>query len=368
MISRFQPRNSAIMFDVGSTGIRVCQLGGRANRLAIRDHLQLDLPPGARGDGAAGVGIDCSRLSRARDQGKFAGSEIGLVLSPPAVQFHTLDVPNQLLNQPREAVCNALAWEIARETRTEPDDWEVRYWPFPAGHRPGRNVMTAAISSPLVRGWVSDFSRHNLQLRNVTVSPCALARVARRAWSPGEQDVWGVLDIGHRRSILTLLVSNSPVYIRELPYGSGDWTQRLATVFDVADSEAEELKRRHGFQLDDFKADADSADPEQGRSGIHSVLFNALRQMLDDLVREINRCFRYVLESYPDLSVEQLFIAGGGANLNGLVKYLGLLLDLRTVRLMCDSAELNAPDEYANVLPIAAAAALGGSLLDVEAR
>jgi hypothetical protein len=353
------------MFDVGCTGIRVCQLGGRANRIAIRDHLQLTLPPGARGDARTGAGIDCSRLSRARDQGKFSGREIGLVLSPPAVQFHTLGVPNHLLDQPREAVCSALAWEIARETRTEPDNWEIRYWPFPPGHRPGRNIMTAAISAPLIRGWVSEFSRFGLHLRNVTASPCALARVAAREWAPGESDIWGVIDIGHRRSIITLLVSTSPVYVRELPYGSGDWTQRLASVFDVAESDAEEIKRRHGLR----PAGADSVtDGVSGDKDLHGVLIKTLQPAIHDLAREINRCFMYLLESYPRLNVARLFVAGGGAALEGLTEHLNELLDLPTTRLTCGSAGLVALDKWAVEAPLVGAAAFGGSLLDVEAR
>lgn len=358
-------KNSAIMFDVGTTSIRACQLSRRGQTLELRDHLQLALRADDDNDHAANP--DCERLARTLVQARFAGRGVGLVLTPPAVQFHTLEVPTGLLKNSEDAIHKALAWEIARETRTEAAQWEVRYWPFPPGHRPGRNVMTVAISSPLVREWVARFNRHGLHLCRVTASPCSLARVAACTCPPQEEDVWGVLDVGHRRSVLTVLVATRPVYVRVVAGGARDWVQRIARAFDTTPDEARQIMQQHGLRPARDASEATGENPTPGN--LSGVLFSTLRPALDDLVREINRCFLYVLESYPNLSVARLFTAGGGSALAGLTEYLELQLDLPAQRLTCTPTPSAAagPTLAVPSLPPESAASLGGSLLDVEA-
>ena len=234
MFSCFHSRNSAITFDVGTAGIRAYQAASRAGKLSSRDSMLVELPAMRPEGDDARLTPDYSRLARMVGQGSFQGSDIALVLSPPDVSFYTLRMPKKALDQPEQRIRQALAWEVAREVRAEAHELEVRYWRLPPGHHQGMNVMAVALPTKQAHEWYELFKQEGLYLRRVDVAPCALVHLASRMWMPDANDLWGVLDLGYRRSTLTVVLGNVPVYIRSLTISSDVWTSRLVDGFEVS--------------------------------------------------------------------------------------------------------------------------------------
>jgi len=316
-----RPRQSAITFDAGAAGVRVLQLRRLGGRLLTVDALNLELPDDANpSDGA--------RLARMAGQARFCARRVGLVLSPPEARFFTHRVPGKLLEQPAQRVREALAWEVARETRTEPGVLEVRWWPLPAGHHQGLNVMSAAMPRAQAEAWFDAFAARGLFLQRIDVSPCALARLARHIWTPTEKELWGLVDLGARQTHLTMVIGATPAYIRSLPISSQRFTQRIAEAFEIPLAEAEQLKRRHGIRPG--ARGVRSVGPGSRLQGddVSAVLYSLLREFLDHLVHEIELCASYVARNYADLQVSRFLLAGGGANLAGLGEHLELTLGL----------------------------------------
>jgi type IV pilus assembly protein PilM len=378
MFSRFHSRSSAITFDVGAAGIRAFQVVARGSHVSSRDSLRLELlPTNAHADDEPPP-PDYSRLARLVGQGSFSGSDVGLVLSPPDVRFCALRLPKKALDQPEKRIREALAWEVAREMRSDAHELEVRYWQLPPGHQQGLNVMAVALPIEGALSWYQLFARDRLRLRRIDVAPCALVHLACRIRTPTENELWGILDLGFRRATLTLVLGNVPTYIRVLPASSGAWTRRLAQAFEVAPPAAEEIKRTHGIRPDQrgIRAPQPSQSPGQTPALHHaedipSLVFGLLRESLDDLLHEIKKCFAYVLHNFPNVSADRLLLAGGGANLPGLAPYLEQQLGLSSAPLSStaesDSIPWERPLPNTTVQP-EAAAALGGALLDVEAQ
>jgi len=388
MLAHLYSRNSAITFDVGSAGIRAFQVAARGSHLTSRDLLQLELSPVRPPDDQELPPPDYSRLARLVGQANFTGDQIGLVLSPPDAHFCALRLPKKVLAQPEERIRQALVWEVAREMRADASELEVRHWLLPPGHHQGLNVMAVALPIERALAWHELFARDRLCLRRIAVSPCALVHLACRMQTPAENELWGILDLGFRRSTLTVVLGHVPAYIRSLSASSDMWTRRLAEGFEVPLPAAEQIKRVHGMRSAERGFRPPQADqPLLDAHDTPSVVFALLRDPLDDLVHQINRCFNYVLQNFSDVNATRLLLAGGGANLRGLADYLQVQLDVSVALLASHTSDpasgildpSGARPSDADLLPVQwerpvpdttirpeTAAAVGAALLDAE--
>jgi type IV pilus assembly protein PilM len=321
MVIALRKRRSAVTLDLGSGGTRVCQLAAGRGDLLRLEQLPHDDDTLAVSDVSAG------QFRRWLGQGRFCGDHVSLVLSPPEVHFFPLRLPAQALQQPAERVEQALKWEVAQQSRSSPDQFELRYWTLPEGRGPSANVMAVVLPTPAAQRLCDQVERDGLSLRRVDVAPCALVRLARRLWTPAEHDVWGVLDLGLRQATLTVVVGTTPTYVRPVSVSAHQWTQRIASTFDVAYPVAEQIKREHGVGTH-AGADETPAPPDAQGEDLARVCGAVLRDDLRALAQECARCFAYVLQGYPDHEPRQLFLAGGGGRLNGLPEALSQSLDM----------------------------------------
>lgn len=350
------PRCSAIVFDVGAAGLRAVQTVRRRGHIAVRDALAIELAEHGPEGETSPLDEVCARIARVVGQGAFSGREVALVLSPPRVHFHTLQMPPRLFEQPEDAVRQALAFEVAKETRTDARSLEVRHWPLPAGHRQSMNVMSASVCTADADAWVEGLAAHGLALKRLDLAPSALLELAGCGRSAPHDGVWGVLDLGCNSSHLAVAVGDVPVYVRSIAFSGRRLTAAIAGAFDIPLEQAEALKRRHGIT----PAPPDPAERRRDDAAIGPILGNMLRESIDTLIREVGMCFSYVTQNYVGRAVDRLVLAGGSARMLGLVEYMGEFFGI--------------PVEAVNTgvfghpaLPIESAGALGGCIRDLEA-
>jgi len=370
MVSWFHSRHSAITFDVGAAGVRAYQFQRRGAQPRLCDALQFDRTVTSDEETPVAPAMEAGQLSRLIGQARFAGRDVTIVLSPPEVQFYPLRMPAQALSQSPERLAQALKWEVGRETR-DSSELEVRYWELPAGRGQAANVMAVAIPSATCVKWCDDLYGQRLALRRIDVSPCALVRVAQRAWAPEEHDLWGILDLGLRHSTLTVVIGTTPTYIRSLSGSAHQWTERLATAFEVGYSVAEQLKREHGIGATQrglrSNGNVQSALQAEDLPGAFS---SVLREPLRALAVEVGRCFSYVMQAMPDYGVKRLLLSGGGAALRGLPSVfadeLGIPVHVLASEGADDTLEWKQPLSGVRLQPHAAVS-FGGAMLDLEA-
>lgn len=365
-------RTSAVVFDLGRCGLRAAQVRVRGARCSLNDVLCIELAAATNRASDPTPPPDAARLARLLAQGKFTGRDVALVLSPPDLVYHALRFPEGALRQPRERVLEALSWEVARETRTEPGDLEVRFWRMPPGHREGLNVMAVAMPSRAAREAARSLAEQKLRLRAIQASAPALVRASVLSFTPGPSDLWGILDLGLHYTQLIAVIGTQPVYIRALSVSSDEWTRRIADGFEIPYAEAERIKRRFGV-VPAEDAGESSAPPTGDavlldNASVAGIVLQLLREPLQKLIREINVCFSYVLQYFPEAVVNRLVLAGGGAALRGLDEYLQTLTGVSTTRLAgpilptdSGSAAVSGP----SITP-QTAAAIGAALLDTE--
>lgn len=382
---RARGKISAITFDVGAGGIRACQVRSRNGRVQLRDRLGHERTTPSAATDPNLPPLDPAQLTRLIAGGNFQGRHVALVLSPPEAQFYPMHLPPALLSQPKTRIEQALKCEVAQESR-QSAELEVRFWPLPAGRGQQPNAMAAVMPAETAAQWCDLLARAGLVLRRLDVSPCALVALACRAVPPAAGEIWGVLDLGLRHSVLTAVIGDVPAYVRVLSVSAHDWTCQLAQAFEVDYIVAEQLKRDYGVGTPATGLPAPGAQSGgQGRGAARAAaggtLLNAadlptavstvLRRSLKALAHEVDRCFSYVLQSYPDRALSRLFLAGGGAGARGLAGALQVALDVPVKVLGLSAAPAaqdpeQPPGSAAEIARPVFAAALGGALLDLE--
>jgi Tfp pilus assembly PilM family ATPase len=359
-------KTSGVTFDFGAAGIRACQFRQRGSAPRICDTLRFTLRTPETDTAPAAPQVDPTQVARLIGQGCFQGRDVTVVLSAPEVQFFPLRLPNQMLAQSPGRIQEALKWEIGQQARAAGEELEVRYWLLPHGHGQQPNVLAAALPTTRAVEWFDALARENLVLRRIDVSPCALVQLGCRLWTPGEHELWGVLDLGLRHSTLTVVVGRIPTYIRALSVCAHQWTQRIASAFEVTLPVAEQLKREHAPHREQR---AQTASESTARGDLAGALTGILHEGLHALAQEVGRCFSYVMQAYPEHGVRGLMLAGGGADLGGLRETLADELGISVVPLTTTGdpqPTWQQPLPDSEVVP-AAAAAFGGALLDLEA-
>ncbi len=369
MLRNIWTKRSAITFDLGASGIRALQLRRSNGHVHCSDALHIDHPGASESEKPDGPTVDVAQIHRLIGQGSFTGSDVALVLSPLEARFYPLKLPDQVLTQPSDRILQALRWEVAREGRCAAEDVEARYWRLPGGRALQANVMAVVISTKQAAAWCDEFSQHRLNLSRIDVTPCALVRSARAHWTPQVNDLWGILDLGLRHSTLTIVAHETPTYVRTLSGSLDDWTRKLARAFEATLDVAEDLKRAHGVKAAGRVVGAPSETRSPlGAADLPGAVASVFREPLDTLMDEIGRCFSFVMQDFPEHAVRTLFLAGGGAQLPGLIpaleRELGITIQTLGKAPTGASSPLSASETS---LPPNAAAAAGAALLDLEA-
>lgn len=305
-------RVSPLGVDVGAGGLRCAQLRRARGKWTLQFAAAWRTPKDVddfRNDEAAR-----GRAAAWLRQLELPCRQVVAGLSTPDIELHAMELP-PADGPGEEAVRQAAHWEIERLMTYAESSAETAHWPLP-----GRGALRATaigVAAPRtgVEAVVDLCRAGRLDCVQVDAASCALARFAiplREAG--GVQDVWGILDMGARRTRLVLCVDDTPVLVRTFDYGGRSWSQQLAIALQVKPETAE----RH-------KCDFGISAPVRGAGNNHALaemIFNTLRGDIDGIVAEIERSYRYVLSSFPTRPPGPLMLVGGGAAMPNLAELL----------------------------------------------
>ncbi len=346
-----------IGLDIGANGVRAVQLmrtGDRAHagsaRFVVaasastdRERASTDL------DGALPTREELARLlRRSLAMGPFRGRRTCAILNPPALEFHTLELPVAVLgggHSPAVAESRETAemarQEVARLSDGSGDggqvdvaDGESGHWVLPPTSAPAPNAIGVTTDRQSVAQTLGACTDAGIVCTCVDAGAAALARLGAilNAWSTDQ--VWCVLDVGHTETRLVLCVDEVPVLVRRAGSGARAWTERIAETLQLSVASAEVHKCEHGIAFPK-RGVSDAVRgvraPEVGttrgldrtpRSDVASILFGALRKELKDLASQIKRSYEYALSCYPRRQAAGLVLVGGGAVMRHLPEFL----------------------------------------------
>ncbi len=141
-----------------------------------------------------------------------------------------------------------------------------------------------------------------------------------------------ILNIGGKCSSL-IFVDGNRFFIRIIPIAGNTITQQIAKEFNIPMSEAEEMKRRHGFV-------ALGGAYEEPESEVAATVSKIVRNIMTRLHAEINRSINVYRASQHGTKPEKLYLSGGSSILAFTPRFF--------------SEKLRIPVEYFNPFQIVA--------------
>ncbi len=331
MLNR-QRKRTPIGLDIGVRGVRAVQLTRPGDEFVVF------CAAAHEGSHAGSDTVDQTQRLTTHIQGcvrqaTFRGRSAVAVLNPPAVEFHTLELPAAVLASRDASTAQVVRWEVGRLTSEPIDDIETGHWALPPTKVSAPNAIGLAVRRERVSQTFASCARAGLRCTGIDVGAAALARLGTILHTWNSEEVWGILDIGYEEARLLLCVDDVPVLVRRAGPGGQAWTMRIADSLQMSLNSAEVHKREHGIALTSRGARKESQNPPAGE--VASILLGTLRGELKDLASEVKRSYEYVLGCYPSRHAADLILVGGGATMRNLSEFLTSVLGI-PVRSACD--------------------------------
>src|SRR5262249_34673029 len=148
-------------------------------------------------------------------------------------------------------------------------------------------------------------SRMELEPRIVESEGASLANLSHHLqWSDVARLV---LDVGHAKTNLVMLVDGRPIALRRIPVAGAHFTAALAQDLGLTADSAQEHKHSDGIF-------------ERGSTKPASA---TLRELLEQLVREVQRSVQAIAgDALDPIAPTEILLVGGSAALPGLAAYL----------------------------------------------
>lgn len=354
-------KRSAIGLDIGATGARAVQIV-RTEATKANDRTLYTVTAAGVSGQVGGASASLTTADAVRDVRRclvldsFQGRRVCVLVSPPALEVHPLELPKAVLsgvggNGEASSTSQVVQWEMQRLCHGSTEvaegghatiaDVEMRHWALPDTTVSAPNVMGVALSARRVDQIMSMCKMTGLRCERIDVGAIAVARVGALLKDWCDDDAWGVVDFGVEGTRLMLCVDRVPVLVRTIGPGGGAWTKRIAETLQISHRSAEVHKRECGLMppgtriaRKDIHRDA-GGSTEPPHDAIASIVFGALRADLKSMAAEIKRSYEYVLSCYPGRRAADLVLVGGGAEMKNLTVYLGDALGI-PVRRVCD--------------------------------
>jgi len=121
-----------------------------------------------------------------------------------------------------------------------------------------------------------------------------------------------VLDIGFNQTIIIISYGGFVRFTRNIQIGGDIITKSIAQDLNLDYSQAEEYKKVYGLD----------------KNQVDGKIFTVVKPIVDNIVSEIKRASIFFTKQYPDATIKRVILAGGTAQMPGLLLHMANNLDL----------------------------------------
>ncbi|HSW47087.1 MAG TPA: hypothetical protein VLM89_16100 [Phycisphaerae bacterium] len=320
---RWRSRSSIIALDRGTRSLRAVQLSFGDSGPGIIHWFNIEsslaaLTPEKSEESDAGW-----EISPAAALDQFDSRRTGLIIGSADVEYCLLTVPEAVWSGTAGDPAEAIRWEVGRQVSQPVDSAEIGVWPLPTPMSSGANAMAVAAPGRSIADTVESLSRNQIDCAQVEPAATALIRACRATAQCSAGEIWGVLDLGFNSFRLYLTVESTPVFARRVRGSGHTWTELIARELRTEYGVAEYHKRKCGIGSDFRGCRTLMENTSQlDEVALPGVLLSVLKGSLAEMVADIERAFRFVMEQYPRRQVGSLVLVGGGARMPGVAGWL----------------------------------------------
>ena len=298
-----------IGIDVGERTVKAVQLSRQPGGWRIEAAATM-----SRGGSSSGLDAgDLHRLRESLGRQGFDGNSI--ILSVPGGDLLTgiLELPPRSSDAPIDQLARS---ELSRMHKCDGPGFEVACWDLPAPTRAANStfVMAVGCKHDDADRLLDLFEGEGFEVGCLGTHATAVARACEPLLVDVEGDT-AILDIGWTSAQLVLVHAGVIVYERKLPRGGAmALTRLLGGQLDVSEDEAENLLWSLGLD-----AEASVRDTSEE---VRDRVLAASTAHFQDMVKEMQIPFSYLVNQYPDAGVRRILLVGGGAGVRGLGTFL----------------------------------------------
>jgi type IV pilus assembly protein PilM len=190
----------------------------------------------------------------------------------------------------------------------------------------------------------------NVDPRIVCVEGVELVNLVNLGMVPPE-GVYSLVDIGHKKTTVTICKGKSLVYTRTIMLGGWHITNSIAKRLNVSYEEAEKLKIEMG-QI--------NVDDPTGLDDLTRNVLGAIKSAVDDIVLHLKQTF-FSYQDEEHEAVAGIYLSGGTSRLPGIDRYISVKIKQNVAFLDClefHFSRLLASEVHLQLIPQALALAL----------
>ena len=298
----------SIGVDLGSHTIKIVELRQTLRGVELARLHAIPLTEGRGPAGEAGEDALPDELAALRDWAQeqgLAGERVVCAIPGDRVARRQMRLPFR----DRRRIAQAVPFEVETETPFELAEVFVD-WELVGSSGGSADVVATVVPRSEVASRIEGLRAAGISPRVLEVEGLVLGNLAELVGLPGTRLL---VDLGHRKTTLCLLVDGAPRAARTLPVGGRHLTEAIARERGIDPAAAEALKCRDGV--------ADS--PAAGR---------VLERLVRDLVRTLGG-LEGVLGGPAEKAIEEITLLGGGARLPRIDQYLAETTGIPSARL-----------------------------------
>lgn len=326
----FSGQELPVGLDIGQNQIRAVQLKRDKGELVLHEFGSIALPEGATHEGEV---VNPELVSQAlqtlwRDH-RFTGKIVATGVANQQIIFRMIDFPWTEEKRLREAVMLQVQDYIPIPIDEAIIDFAVMGEKVNEDGDRLFELMLAAIDKKIIGSIVEAVEGAKLKLARIDLTPLALVRSVlgdhkrTKTVQPesffSQEGTVAVLHVASGVSNLAIVENGTPRFVRFIPHGGNNLTQKLSREFDISFEEAEKIKRDLGLPALDG-----SIPPLMGYTP--DVVFKAqsiLEREVSHYINELRLSFEfYQSQSATSEDITKIYATGSGMRLNNFSSYL----------------------------------------------
>lgn len=296
--------------DISDLSLKLVQLNKRGDKIKIQAIGKTDLPSGLIEDGEIKnkdkVINEINKLISAPGYGKVTSNEVIACLPETKTFIKLIEIaktPNPL--------AEIIEGEIEKHVPMAIE--EIYYdWQIIENKLDKQRVLIGAAPLDIVNQYIDLLDGAKLSTTALEIEPISLCRALLAEENPKSKnkknDNCGILDIGAKRTSMTIYSKNTILFTLSMPISGEKITNNIAETLKIELKQAEKAKIICG--LDKGKA--------QG------IIKNILSGMIEELIKKINEAIEFYQNHYPGNGpLNKILLCGGGANIKNLSEIIG---------------------------------------------
>lgn len=289
--------------DIGSSSVKVVELKKKGDVLELANVGMETLGQDTVVDGAI---MDALSVSTAIEK-IFSEHKIKTKDVATAVSGHSVIVKKITVSAANEEeVANAIEYEAQQHIPFDLADVFKDYQILgPAMSGGGFDVMLVAVKREKILNHTNVLSQSAKTAAIVDIDAFALQNAFEHSYDPPPDLMVALLNVGASIMNINIVRGGVPLFTRDVSVGGNQYTDTLQKELDLSFEDAEKLKQ--GLEVPNISPD---------QKGPH------IRSVSEILLLEIQKTFDFFRQTASTENIQQIYVAGGTARIEGLTDLL----------------------------------------------